>query len=91
MHQLARQFKADIDTKLSALTQLIQTADNARLQLQTAIDRAESLAHRVVELAGGMTVDPARPAPGVSRAEMPSPTLEREASSPSPPEVSRVA
>ena len=43
MHQLARQFKADIDTKLSALTQLIQTADNARLQLQTAIDRAESL------------------------------------------------
>jgi heme ABC exporter ATP-binding subunit CcmA len=58
------------------------------------LDRAESLAHRVVELAGGMTVAPAQPAPGVPPAEMPvSRTQEREASSPSPspPEVSHVA
>jgi ABC-type multidrug transport system ATPase subunit len=56
--------------------------------------RAESLAHRVVELGGGMTVAPARPAPGVPSAEMPvSRTQERKASSPSPsaPEVSHVA
>ena len=53
---------------------------------------AESLAHRVVELAGGMTVAPARRAPGVPPAEMPvSPTQEREASSPSRPEASHVA
>jgi ABC-type multidrug transport system ATPase subunit len=56
------------------------------------LDRAESLAHRVVELAGGTTVAQARPAPGVSMAEMPaSPTQGREASNPSPPEVSHVA
>jgi ABC-type multidrug transport system ATPase subunit len=58
------------------------------------LDRAESLAHRVVELAGGMTVAAARPAPGVPPAEMPvSRTQEREAPSPStsPPEVSHVA
>jgi heme ABC exporter ATP-binding subunit CcmA len=54
------------------------------------LDRAESLAHRVVELAGGMT--PARPAPGVPPTETPvSPTRKREAPSPSPPEVSHVA
>jgi heme ABC exporter ATP-binding subunit CcmA len=56
------------------------------------LDRAESLAHRVVELAGGMTVARAAPAPGVSRAGMPaSPTQERQASDPSPPEVTHVA
>ena len=56
------------------------------------LDRAESLADRVVELAGGMTVAPAQPAPGVSRAGMPaSPTKERQASKPSPPEVTHVA
>ena len=56
------------------------------------LDRAESLAHRVVELAGGTTVAPARPAPGVRSAETPvSPTHQRKASTPSPPEVSHVA
>ena len=56
------------------------------------LDRAESLAHRVVELAGGMTVAPAAPAPGVSRAGMPaSPTQEPQASDASPPEVTHVA
>jgi heme ABC exporter ATP-binding subunit CcmA len=56
------------------------------------LDRAESLAHRVVELAGGMTVARAAPAPRVSRARMPaSPTQERQASDPSPPEVTHVA
>jgi heme ABC exporter ATP-binding subunit CcmA len=56
------------------------------------LDRAESLAHRVVGLAGGTTVAPAAPAPGDARAEMPvSPTQGREASDPSPPEVSHVA
>jgi ABC-2 type transport system ATP-binding protein len=56
------------------------------------LDRAESLAHRVVELAGGMTVARAAPAPGVSRAGMPaSPTQEPQAPDPSPPEVTHVA
>jgi heme ABC exporter ATP-binding subunit CcmA len=56
------------------------------------LDRAESLADRVVELAGGMTVAPAQPAPGVSQAGMSaSPTEERQASKPSPPEVTHVA
>lgn len=54
------------------------------------LDRAESLAHRVVELAGGMTVAPAQPAPGVPPAEVPA-TEDGEASTPSPPEVSHVA
>jgi heme ABC exporter ATP-binding subunit CcmA len=56
------------------------------------LDRAESLAHRVVELAGGMTVARAAPAPAGSRPGMPaSPTQERQASNPSPPEVTHVA
>jgi heme ABC exporter ATP-binding subunit CcmA len=56
------------------------------------LDRAESLAHRVVELAGGMTVAPAAPAPGISRAGIhASPTAPREAPDPSPPEVTHVA
>jgi hypothetical protein len=43
MHQLARQLKGEIETKMSALARLIQTADEARTQLQAAIDRADSL------------------------------------------------
>ncbi|MGH9191999.1 MAG: heme ABC exporter ATP-binding protein CcmA, partial [Acidimicrobiales bacterium] len=54
------------------------------------LDRAESLAHRVVELAGGTTVTSPH-ASGVSEAEMSaSRTPEREAPAPSPPEVTHV-
>jgi heme ABC exporter ATP-binding subunit CcmA len=57
------------------------------------LDRAETLAHRVVEMAGGVTLAPPTPASGVSRAEMPAstPAQERKARHPSPPEVSHVA
>ncbi|MGH9229766.1 MAG: heme ABC exporter ATP-binding protein CcmA [Acidimicrobiales bacterium] len=51
------------------------------------LDRAESLAHRVVELAGGTTTSPSTPTSGVSEAEMPaSRTPEGGAPAPSPPE-----
>jgi hypothetical protein len=43
LHRLGREIKGEINTKLSALSRLIQTADEARMQLQAAIDRAESL------------------------------------------------
>ena len=56
------------------------------------LDRAESLAHRVVELAGGTTVALPTHASGVSQAEVPaSGTPERKAPAPSPPEVTHVA
>jgi heme ABC exporter ATP-binding subunit CcmA len=56
------------------------------------LDRAESLAHRVVELAGGTTVAPPTHASGVSQAEVPaSRTPEQEAPAPSSPEVTHVA
>jgi heme ABC exporter ATP-binding subunit CcmA len=54
------------------------------------LDRAESLAHRVVELAGGTTV--VTQGSGVSQSGMPaSRTPERKAPAPSPPEVTHVA
>jgi hypothetical protein len=43
MHALARQLKAEIDTKMRALERLIQMADGARGELAASIDRAESL------------------------------------------------
>ena len=56
------------------------------------LDRADSLAHRVVELAGGMTVAPATTASSVSQADVPaSRTRDREGPAASPPEVTHVA
>ena len=42
MHRLARQLKAEIDTKLRAFEQLIQMADEARARLDA--DRARGIA-----------------------------------------------
>ncbi len=43
MHALARQLKGEIDTKMQALERLIQMADEAQIELATAIERADSL------------------------------------------------
>ncbi len=43
MHDLARQLKGEIDSKLTALSQLVRLADDATSQLNAAIERAESL------------------------------------------------
>jgi hypothetical protein len=42
MHRTARDLKAEIDTKMRALEQLIQLADRARGELDASIERAES-------------------------------------------------
>ena len=56
------------------------------------LDRADSLAHRVVELAAGMTVAPATTASSISQADVPaSRTREPEGPAASPPEVTHVA
>jgi hypothetical protein len=43
MHELARELRGQIDTKMRALEALIRTADEAIGRLDQAIDRAESL------------------------------------------------
>jgi hypothetical protein len=43
MHELARELRGQIDTKMRALEALIRTADDAIARLDQAIDRAESL------------------------------------------------
>jgi hypothetical protein len=43
MHDLARQLKGEIDTKMQALQGLIRAADEGAARLDAAIDRAESL------------------------------------------------
>jgi hypothetical protein len=43
MHELARELRSQIDTKMRALEALIRTADEAIMRLDQAIDRAESL------------------------------------------------
>jgi hypothetical protein len=42
MHRLAREIKAEIDSKMQALTQLIQMADEARSMLDASLARAQS-------------------------------------------------
>jgi len=43
MHDLARQLKGEIDTKMQALQGFIRMADEAAARLDAAVDRAESL------------------------------------------------
>jgi hypothetical protein len=51
MHALARQFKSEIDTKMRALEQLIQLADEAHARLDASLGRAEAVgASREVEI-----------------------------------------
>jgi hypothetical protein len=43
LHRLAREIKGEIDTKMRALEQLIELADEARVRLDSSLARAESL------------------------------------------------
>jgi len=43
MHELARELRSQIDTKMRALESLVRTADEAIGRLEGAVDRAESL------------------------------------------------
>ncbi|MDZ4818976.1 MAG: hypothetical protein SGJ20_08395 [Planctomycetota bacterium] len=55
LHDLVRQSKAEIDSKMIALQQLIRMADDAVSRLEAAIDHAESLG--LVEQSTGDTKD----------------------------------